>query len=79
MGRDLTGADLGLLPEGSQSVVVICRSTYEPGGGGGGGVQWRNEAKCRWGKSKKCRPSQKKYSNGIGIVGDIVIITPAPH
>ena len=35
MGRDLTGADLGLLPEGSQSVVVICRSTYEPGGGGG--------------------------------------------
>ena len=76
MGRDLTGADLGLLPEGSQSVVVICRSTYEPGGGG---VQWRNEAKCRWGKSKKCRLSQKKCSNGIGIVGDIVIITPAPH
>ena len=36
MGRDLTGADLGLLPEGSQSVVVICRSTYEPGGGSSG-------------------------------------------
>ena len=24
------GADLGLLPGGSQSVVVICHSTYEP-------------------------------------------------
>ena len=28
------GADLGLLAGGSQSVVVICRSTYEPGGMG---------------------------------------------
>ena len=31
-----TGADLGLLAGGSQSVVVICRSTYEPGVGVGG-------------------------------------------
>ena len=30
--KDGTGADLGLLAGGSQSVVVICRSTYEPGG-----------------------------------------------
>ena len=27
-----TGAGLGLLAEGSQSIVVICRSTYKPGG-----------------------------------------------
>ena len=31
----ITGADLGLVAaRGSQSVVVICHSTYEPGGGG---------------------------------------------
>ena len=29
----ISGADLGLLAGGSQSVVVICHSTYEPGGG----------------------------------------------
>ena len=28
------GADLSLFAGGSQSVVVICHSTYEPGGGG---------------------------------------------
>ena len=32
-GSPLTGAGLGLLAEGSRSVVVIRRSTYEPGGG----------------------------------------------
>ena len=32
-GSPLTGAGLGFLADGSQSVVVICRSTYEPGGG----------------------------------------------
>ena len=31
-----SGVDLGSLPGGgSESVVVTCRSTYEPGGGGG--------------------------------------------
>ena len=30
----LSEADLGLLARGSLSVVVICHSTYEPGGGG---------------------------------------------
>ena len=33
------GADLGLLTGGSQSVVVIYRSSYEPGDGGGGTTQ----------------------------------------
>ena len=33
--RGYTGANLGLLAGGSQPVIVICRSTYEPGGGGG--------------------------------------------
>ena len=31
--NSITGADLGLFAGGSQSVVVICHSTYEPGGG----------------------------------------------
>ena len=32
----ITGADLGLRAGvGSQSIVVICHSTYEPSGGGG--------------------------------------------
>ena len=31
-GSPLPGAGLGLFTDGSQSVVVICRSTYEPGG-----------------------------------------------
>ena len=30
--RSHTVADLGLLAGGSQSIVVICHSTYEPGG-----------------------------------------------
>ena len=29
----MTGADLGLFAGGSQSVIVICHSSYEPGGG----------------------------------------------
>ena len=35
------GADLGLLAGGSQSVVVICRSTYDTGRGGGRGEPTR--------------------------------------
>ena len=76
MGRGLTGADLGLLPEESQSVVVICRSTYEPGGGGSSGVTRPSAVGAR---VKNAAPPKTKCSNGIGIVGDIVIITPAPH
>ena len=36
------GADLGLLAGGSQSVVVICHSTYELGGGGETGDMCRS-------------------------------------